>query len=185
MNTAIIILGSRNLKGQTANAAYSMKEGMKSKGVNVEMFFLPAMNLENCRQCEDNGWGICLSKGQCTIKDDFEFLVDKIKSVDLVVFATPVYFSDLSESMKSFLDRLRRICSNKIGQSGINGKIAAGICVAGGGGGGSYECSQNLGRILSTCSFDVADIIPVRRQNALMKTDVLKTTGEWLAEQIL
>ena len=140
------------------------------------------MNVEHCRQCEDSGWGICRSEGKCTTPDDFEMLIGKVKESDLTVFATPVYFGDLSESMKSFLDRLRRICMNEDGQMGINDKNAIGICVAGGGGGGSHECILNLGKILSRCGFNVRDVIPVRRQNADLKANILKRTGKWILD---
>jgi multimeric flavodoxin WrbA len=181
---AIAIFGSRNPKGQTAQATDNLLDTMTAKGIQFEKFFLPAMKFELCRQCEDTGWGICKSEGQCTIKDDFGMLVDKIRKSDIVIFATPVYFSDLSESMKSFLDRLRRICMNESGQNGIKDKIAVGICVAGGGGGGSPKCIFNLENILTRCGFDVMDFIPVRRQNAELKTSVLKATGEWLADKM-
>jgi multimeric flavodoxin WrbA len=181
----VIILGSRDPKGQTANAADSLKDAMAGKGIQAEKLFLPVMKLERCRQCEDNGWGICRSKGQCIIEDDFGSIVDKLKKSDAVVFATPVYFGDLSESMKAFLDRLRRICMNENGQMGINDKIAAGICVAGGGGGGSHGCIINLEKVLATCGFNVLDMVSVRRQNTTLKINVLKITGEWLAECIL
>ena len=180
----VVILGSRNPKGQTASAANSLVDGLIGKGIQVEKFFLPVMKLERCRQCEDNGWGICRSKGECIIEDDFGLLVEKLKKTDAMVFATPVSFSDLSESMKTFLDRLRRISMNDSGKTGIKGKVAIGICVAGGGGGGSPACLLSLEKVLSTCGFDVLDLIPVRRQNADLKTNVLKITGEWLAETL-
>jgi len=99
----------------------------------------------------------------------------------MVVFATPVYFGDLSESMRALLDRLRRTCMNEAGKDGISGKLAVGICVAGGGGGGAPSCIVSLEKVLRTCGFDVVDLIPVRRQNLDMKLDVLRITGEWLA----
>ncbi len=180
----VIILGSRNPNGQTASAVKHIEYGIASKGVVVEKFFLPVMHLEHCRQCEDNGWGICINEGKCTINDDFHLLVDKLKEADSVVFATPVYFGDLSESMKSLLDRLRRICMNENGKNGIYGKNATGICVAGGGGGGSSECLLILKQVLSSCGFNVFDIIPVRRQHAVMKDSILRTTGETIADLI-
>ena len=139
------------------------------------------MKIERCRQCEDDGWGICRAEGQCAIKDDFASLVDKIKNADAVVFATPVYFGDLSESIRAFLDRLRRTCMHESGKDGINGKPAIGICVAGGGGGGAPACTVSLEKVLRTCGFDVVDMIPVRRQNLDMKLDILRATGKWLA----
>ena len=179
---AVVILGSRNPKGQTADAVNSIVNGMQEENISVEKFFLPAVNLELCRQCEDSGWGICRSEGKCIINDDFEMLVSKIKGSDITIFATPVYFSDLSESIKSFLDRLRRTCVNVEGKKGIDGKNAIGICVAGGGGGGAPACIVNLEKIISRCGFYILDVIPVRRQNADLKADILGKTGEWILE---
>ena len=177
----ITVLGSRNPNGQTARAANALSQGAISKGSRGEQIFLPKMKIERCRQCEDNGWGICRTEGRCVIEDDFASVVDKIKNADAVVFATPVYFGNLSESMRAFLDRLRRICMHKSGKDVIGGKKAIGICVAGGGGGGAPSCAVSLERVLSICGFDVLDMIPVRRQNLEMKTSILKITGEWLA----
>ncbi len=178
---ALMISGSRNPEGQTARAARALLQGIAGNGGQYEEFFLPKMNVERCRQCEDSGWGICRTEGRCVIEDDFASLVEKIKGADAVIFATPVYFSDLSESIRAFLDRLRRTCMNESGRDGINGKKAIGICVAGGGGGGAPSCAVSLERIMSRCGFDVVDMIPVRRQNLDMKLAVLKSTGEWLA----
>lgn len=177
----IAIIGSRNPKGQTARAVNAFINGVKSAGGECEQFFIPSMKIERCRQCDENGWGICRSQGKCVIEDDFSLLVDKIKNADAVLFATPVYFGDLSESIRAFLDRLRRTCMNEAGKQNITGKKAIGICVAGGGGGGSYSCSVSLERVLSTCGFDLFDIIPVRRQNLDMKSTILEATGKWIA----
>jgi multimeric flavodoxin WrbA len=178
------ILGSRNPEGQTARAAGAFLEGLTKRGGEVERVFLPEMKVERCRQCDEAGWGICRSEGRCVIEDDFASLVARIRSADFVLFATPVYFGDLSESMRAFLDRLRRIGRHKDGKSGVEGKPAAGICVAGGGGGGAPNCATSLEKVLGTCGFDVVDLVPVRRQNLEMKLQLLRLTGESLARGI-
>jgi multimeric flavodoxin WrbA len=177
---ALIILGSRNPEGQTAKAAKALLEGLIIEESQAEEVFLPQKRIERCRQCEDNGWGVCRTEGRCIIEDDFALLVDKIKQTDAIVFATPVYFSDLSESMKAFLDRLRRITMHEKGKQGISDKLAFGFCVAGGGGGGAPVCAVSLEKILSTCGFNVVDMVPVRRQNLDVKLIALKATGKWL-----
>ena len=65
---------------------------------------------------------------------------------------------------------------------GIRGKRAIGVCVAGGGGGGAPECCVSLKRVLSTCGFDVVDMMPVRRQNLHAKLPRLEMLGKWLAQ---
>lgn len=177
----ILICGSRNPKGQTAQAADAVLKGLAKAGASAEQVFLPALKIERCRQCDDNGWGLCRKKGRCVIDDDLAGLVNKIRQAEAVVFATPVYYSDLSESLRAFTDRLRRICTHEAGRASIKGKPAIGICVAGGGGGGAPVCCVSLGNVLATCGFDVVDMIPVRRQNLQAKLPKLELTGEWLA----
>lgn len=177
----LTILGSRNPEGQTARAARALAAGAEQAGVEVAFVFLPELNLERCRQCEADGWGICRSEGTCIIEDDFAGLVERIREADAVAVATPVYFSDLSESCRGFLDRLRRITRHEDGKAKVAGRPAVGICVAGGGGGGGPACAVSLEKVLSTCGFDVVDMVPARRQNLEMKCEVLKTVGRWLA----
>jgi len=179
---AIMISGSRNPSGQTATAAKAVLEGLADKGAAYEQVFLPTLKVERCRQCDDAGWGVCRSEGRCVIEDDFAVLVEKVRAAEAVVFANPVYFGDLSESLRAFLDRLRRITRNDAGKKGIAGKPALGVCVAGGGGGGAPNCCLSLEKVLATSGFDVLDMVPVRRQNLQAKLPVLKQTGRWLAE---
>jgi multimeric flavodoxin WrbA len=176
----LAILGSRNPQGRTAQATHALLQGASGEGSTTEAIFLTERNIERCRQCEDSGWGICRREGRCVIEDDFSGVVEKIKAADAVVFATPVYFSDLSESMRTFLDRLRRTCMHEAGGRGIGGKPAVGVCVAGGGGGGAPSCMVSLEKVIARCGFDVVDMIPVRRQNLEMKGDILEIVGRWL-----
>jgi len=178
----LILNGARNPGGQTARAAEALAEGARAAGAGVENVLLPALAIERCRQCNDDGWGTCRVSGDCIIQDDLASLVGKIAAADRVVFATPVYFSDLSESLRAFLDRLRRTCMHDGGRARVHGAPAVGICVAGGGGGGAPECARRLERIVSLCGFDCLDMVPVRRQNLEQKCTVLHATGRWLAE---
>ena len=180
----MVVSGRRNPEGQTAKAANAFIDGVTSTGSQAELVFLPEMNIERCRQCDERGWGDCRAKGQCVIEDDFAPLVDRIRNVDAVAFANPVYFGTLSESLRAFLDRLRRITRHETGQKGVTGKPAVGICVAGGGGGGAPNCTVSMEKVLTNCGFDVVDMIPARRQNLEMKLDVLKVVGKWLANTI-
>ncbi|NPV07604.1 MAG: flavodoxin family protein [Anaerolineae bacterium] len=176
-----IVLGSRNPEGQTAQAADALAAGVAERGGEVERAFLPLLDIQRCRQCNERGWGQCRDEGSCVIEDDFAAVVDRIRAADAAVFVTPVYFGDLSESMRAFTDRLRRITRHDHGKAGVEGKLAVGICVAGGGGGGAPNCCLSLERTLTTTGFRLVDVVPVRRQNLTHKTSVLRATGAWLA----
>ena len=177
----LIVSGSRNPEGQTARAVNAVSEGAKEAGSDVELVFLPTLNLERCRQCDQNGWGICKSKGRCVAEDDFNPLLDKILSADVSVFASPVYFSDLSESLLTFLGKIRRISINPEAQKRIANKPVVGICCAGGSGNGAPDCCASLYKILFRTGFDVVDMVPVRRQNLEAKLPALNLMGKWLA----
>jgi multimeric flavodoxin WrbA len=179
----VVISGSCNPQGQTARAANALIEGARTAGATCDLVYLPPMNIERCRQCDERGWGDCRAKGQCVIEDDFVALVERIRDAKAVVFANPVYFGDLSESLRAFTDRLRRITRHDTGKAGITGKPAVSVCVAGGGGGGAPNCTVSMERVLAHCGFDVVDMVPVRRQNLEMKLEVLRVVGRWLATQ--
>jgi multimeric flavodoxin WrbA len=179
---ALILSGSRNVEGLTARCANAIVKGLSKTGVSSEIVFLPTLKIERCRQCESDGWGICRREGRCIIEDDFAMLVKKIQSSEIIVFTNPVYFSDLSESMRAFLDRLRRTTFPQNKQM-LKGKNTFGVCLAGGGGSGAPSACFMLERILRTIGFQVVDVMPVKRQNIDKKIPILEITGEWLAKR--
>ncbi len=179
------ILGSPNPRGRTARAAEALLMGAGGEGVLWDMLVLPERDLRRCQQCDEDGWGRCKREGLCVLEDQFEQVVHRIREADAVVFATPVYYSDLSESFKALLDRLRRICSHSEALADrIKDKPVIGVCAAGGSGGGAPRCTVALERVLLDCGFDVVDVVPVRRQNLSLKRTVLKATGRWLAGEL-
>lgn len=179
----IIILGSRNPDGQTAEAIKSLESGLKERDVNIDKYFLPQNDIKLCQQCYDDGWGLCRKENKCIIDDDFREIVNNLLAADLAVMANPVYFGGLSESMQSFLGRLRRI-RHQGGLGEIADLPAIGICVAGGSGRGTTSSIDQLNDILRICGFDVLDMIAARRQNLELKVETLKTTGKWLGENL-
>ena len=180
---ALVIIGSKNISGRTATSANAICDGIIESGGEVEKIFLTNLKIERCRQCEDNGWGICDTKGRCIIDDDFASLIKKITAVDIIIFATPVYFSELSESMRAFINRLRRTCINDDAHPEYKEKLVIGICMAGGSGSGSVACCLTLETALLRCGFNVIDMIPVKRQNINVKLRVLKMIGGSLVEK--
>jgi multimeric flavodoxin WrbA len=177
----VVVVGSRSAQGQTARAAGAVIEGARGAGAAAEERFLPGMRIERCRQCNDDGWGLCRSEGRCVIEDDFAGLVEELRAADAAAFVTPVYFGDLSESMRAFLDRLRRVTRVEAAKAGIAAKPTVGVCVAGGGGGGAPWCAMSLERVLASIGLDVVDMVPARRQNLPQKLAVLREAGAWLA----
>ncbi|MBD3344362.1 MAG: flavodoxin family protein [Chitinivibrionales bacterium] len=169
----VAVVGSRNPQGRTAQAVNAFCQSAAKEASSVDIFMLPSMKIERCRQCDNQGWGTCRFEGRCCIDDDIHQIIDAIAEADLVLFATPVYWGDLSESLRALTDRLRRISTNEKGTTKFAGKKAIGICVAGGGGGGAPECGASLIKPLLTTGFDVVDMVLARRQNLESKCKYL------------
>ena len=47
----------------------------------------------------------CQKKGRCVIKDDANEIAEKMKSADVIAFATPIYYYEMSGQLKTILDR--------------------------------------------------------------------------------
>ncbi len=47
----------------------------------------------------------CQKTGKCVIKDDMNEIVPKMEQADVLVFATPIYYYEMSGQMKTLLDR--------------------------------------------------------------------------------
>ena len=48
----------------------------------------------------------CQKTGKCVIHDDMNDMQEIVRTSDVLVFATPIYYYEMSGQMKTFLDRL-------------------------------------------------------------------------------
>jgi hypothetical protein len=207
MLKVVAVIGSRNREGHTAQGVEAICRGVRKAGGTSESIFLPELNIRVCRQCDFDSWGLCGREQRCIIKDGFAGVMAKITSADALIFGTPVFVGDLSETMGCFLDRCSRvshppapgglsptqaIIAGKFGNtpgegypgplSGIKKTPTIGLSVAGGFGFGAPACLERLDtKLQKSFIFDVVDMIPIRRQNLDFKIPLLEATGEWLA----
>jgi len=182
MMKIIAVQSSPNEDGLTCLLARAVLEGAESEGAETELIHLNRLNIESCK-AHNRGWGTCRSEGECMIKDDFQNLREKINQADALVFSTPVYFGDLSESAKRFFDRWRRCETHNREASPLRGKLAIGIAAAGGSGGGAVNALRNLETYLRWLQFIIFDLVPVTRISKDHKLDMLRAAGKRLASQ--
>ncbi len=92
----------RGAKGNTQVMVEAFAEGVKSAGAEVETVFLADKNYKGCTGCFT-----CWLKtpGKCIFDDDMAELLEKLKSSDLIIFATPLYVDNITGLMKNFMDR--------------------------------------------------------------------------------
>lgn len=174
----IAVQSSPNLDGLTSSLAHAVLKGVKAEGGEIELIHLNRLDIKACIACED-GWGTCRKKGVCILEDDFQNLTEKIARSDALVFASPVYWHDLSESAKAFLDRLRRCETGKDFRTFV-GKKVIGIASAGGSGRGAVRALYNLEDYLRRLGFDIFDLVPVTRFSKDHKLEMLEKAGRRL-----
>jgi multimeric flavodoxin WrbA len=177
----IAVQSSPNLDGLTSSLAQAALSGVKTMGGETELIHLNRLDIKPCIACE-SGWGKCREEGVCVLEDDFQSLREKIAKSDSLIFATPVYWHDLSESAKIFLDRLRR-CERAADFKTFAGKKAIGIASAGGSGRGAVRALYNLEDYLGTLGFDIFDLVPVTRFSKDHKLEMLEKAGRRLVKE--
>lgn len=176
-----VVWSSPNKDGLTAAAKNQFIAGLQKAGAEIDEIHMNALKIEHCKAC-GNGWGTCKAKGTCMIKDDFADVYERLVQADGIVFVTAVYWSDLTECMKAFIDRLRRC------EATHNHLLADKRCVlaacAGGTGRGTIECLQHLELALVHMGMRAFDRIPVNRYNKPYILPALEAAGETYVERL-
>lgn len=100
MKRIIVILGGGRSNGNTVQLAEAFMKGATEAGHQAELVSLNKLNVNGCTGCN-----ACRYGKPCVQKDDFNSLVPKIKTADLIVFASPLYFWTISSKIKAFIER--------------------------------------------------------------------------------
>ncbi len=95
------ILGSPCKDGNTAALLDAVLEGAREAGADVERLNVTDLRIEPCDSC-----GACDSSGVCEMKgDDMDLIYRKIREVDGLVIASPIFFMSVSAQLKALIDR--------------------------------------------------------------------------------
>ena len=96
----LVISTSLRTGSNSEMLADSFMEGAGTAGNEVEKISLKDKSIAFCKGCL-----ACQTLKSCVIKDDMADITEKMKEADVVVFATPVYYYEMSGQMKTMLDR--------------------------------------------------------------------------------
>ena len=89
-------------KGNSGILAEEILKGAAESGAETEKVRLHSLKINPCTACN-----ACQANAEapCIIKDDMQLLLNKMRSADAFVFASPIYFCSVNAKMKLFLDR--------------------------------------------------------------------------------
>lgn len=97
----VCLLASPRVKGNSATIARHFLDKAKSLGAETRTFSLNKLTYRGCQGCM-----ICKTKlDRCNLKDDLADVLDAVRSADVLVIASPVYWCDINAQLKTFIDR--------------------------------------------------------------------------------
>ncbi len=100
----LVISTSLRAKSNSEALADAFADGAKAAGNEVEKISLKDKSIAFCKGCL-----ACQSLHSCIIKDDAVQLAEQMKTANVIVFATPIYYYEMSGQMKTLLDRVNAL----------------------------------------------------------------------------
>ena len=101
MKRVIVISTSQRSDSNSDQLADKFVEGALSVGNDVEKISLTGKNIQFCKGCL-----ACQKLGRCVIQDDVNDIMAKVVEADVVAWATPIYYYEMSGQMKTLIDRM-------------------------------------------------------------------------------
>ena len=101
MSNVLVISTSLRVKSNSDILTEQLIAGAKDAGHQVEHISLKGKELKFCTGCL-----ACQKTQECVLKDDAVWIAEKVMNADTLVFATPIYYYEMSGQMKTLLDRM-------------------------------------------------------------------------------
>lgn len=104
-----VINGSPKSKASNTNVMVSsLLKGAQEAGAETIKIFLAEKEIKHCKGCH-TCW--LRGPGQCVTNDDMLEVLSLVGEANIIVFASPVYFANISGMLKVFMDRMTMIGS--------------------------------------------------------------------------
>lgn len=107
MKNVLVISTSLRANSNSDALADAFLRGAADAGHHAEKISLRGRNIQFCRGCM-----ACQKLGRCVISDDAAEISQKMHDADVIAFATPIYYYEMSGQMKTLLDRANWLYSS-------------------------------------------------------------------------
>lgn len=109
MSKIVVLVGSMRKGGNTDLLAQAFAEGANKNNI-VEIVSVADYQINPCIGCNS-----CFTRkdNTCFQNDDMTIVYDKLRTADIVVIASPVYFYGISAELKAVIDRLHTPMRNE------------------------------------------------------------------------
>lgn len=107
MKNVLVISTSLRANSNSDALADAFLRGAADAGHHAKKISLRGRNIQFCRGCM-----ACQKLGRCVISDDAAEISQKMHDADVIAFATPIYYYEMSGQMKTLLDRANWLYSS-------------------------------------------------------------------------
>ena len=98
----VILNGSPRRGGNTEIMSREFARGASEAGHEVNIINLSGKKISGCLGCQ-----YCFTHdGECIQKDDMANVLEALDKADLVTFASPIYWFDITAQLKATIDRM-------------------------------------------------------------------------------
>lgn len=97
----IVLSTSLRANSNSERLAQKFYEGAIAAGHKAEMITLKDKTIHFCKGCL-----ACQETGNCPMQDDVKEIMEKVINADVVAWATPIYYYEMSGQMKTLIDRM-------------------------------------------------------------------------------
>lgn len=128
----VVFNGSPNKEGNTYHGIKIVVEELEREGIETEIIHVGNKSIRGCIAC-----GYCTKNknGKCAIAtDSVNDWIEKMKDADGIILGSPVHYSAIAGTMKSFLDRAFHVADanesmlrHKVGAAVVAVRRAGGI----------------------------------------------------------
>ncbi|MFX0097466.1 MAG: flavodoxin family protein [Candidatus Hodarchaeota archaeon] len=112
----VVLYGSPRKDGNSATLTKYFLQGLRTNEINeIKEFYSNDLGISPCQMC-----GSCskperieLAPHNCIISDDMHPIYAAFAEANIIVFATPIIWGYMTAQLKTVLDRLEALASNK------------------------------------------------------------------------
>ena len=98
----VVVISTSLRPGSNSHAlAEQFAKGAEAAGHQVELISLRGKEIRFCVGCLS-----CQQTGACIFKDDVPAIMERVLQADVVCWATPIYYYEMSGQMKTLIDRM-------------------------------------------------------------------------------
>lgn len=118
----LCLLGSPRADGNSSEIAHRLCARLTDRGAEVQCHALRDLSFRGCRnlfRCKTGGT-------RCGLEDDLTPILAAVEAADVLVLASPIYFTDLTSDLKAVIERFFSFLVPDYPTAAVKSRLAAG-----------------------------------------------------------